>query len=335
MKAIVYTAPHTIEVQDVPKPVPTEGQVLVRINTVGICGGDIGIYKGTHPRAKAPLVLGHEFCGTVEEDGKTLKKGDKVTVNPIVSCGNCQPCNTGNQHVCNTLRLVGIDKDGAMSEYVAVDEDKLYKIPNNVSDRVGALIEPIAVAVHSIREADYKSGDNAIVYGCGPIGMAVAMVLQEFGCTNLVLVEADDVRLKLVKDMGYDVRDAKTLDIEALKAEKTGGNGFDYIFDCAGVEPVAAQLIKASKVRGKIVIVAGYKTPTTFPLNEGMFKEVSFMFVRVYRDKDYEIAVELAAKQPNFDKLITHMLPIEDAQKGFDLVLTPGSGSIKVLFELS
>lgn len=324
MKAIVYVGPNTLEVMEREIPEVKEGQILVKVDRAGICGGDLGIYKGLHPRAKAPLIFGHEFAGTVEADGKVFKKGDKVTINPIVSCGNCVPCNTGNQHVCNTLRLVGIDKDGAMAEYVAVDENKLYKLGANVSDEMGALIEPIAVAVHSVREPNYKPGDNAIVYGAGPIGMAIALVLKEFGCTNLTVVEADDKRIGIAKEFGVDVRDAKTLNLEELKAEKTGGNGFDFVFDCAGVEPVANQLIKASKVRGKIVVVAGYKKPTTFPLNEGMFKEVAFEFVRVYRDKDYEIAIELANKQPLFEKLVSHVLPVEEAQKGFDLLLTPG-----------
>lgn len=333
MKAIVYVGPNTLEVMEREIPEVKEGQILVKVDRAGICGGDLGIYKGLHPRAKAPLIFGHEFAGTVEVDGKVFKKGDKVTINPIVSCGNCVPCNTGNQHVCNTLRLVGIDKDGAMAEYVAVDENKLYKLGANVSDELGALIEPIAVAVHSVREPNYKPGDNAIVYGAGPIGMAIALVLKEFGCTNLTVVEADDKRIGIAKEFGVDVRDAKTLNLEELKAEKTGGNGFDFVFDCAGVEPVANQLIKASKVRGKIVVVAGYKKPTMFPLNEGMFKEVAFEFVRVYRDKDYEIAIELANKQPLFEKLVSHVLPVEEAQQGFDLLLTPGTGAMKVLFK--
>ncbi len=333
MKAIVYVGPNQLEVMEREMPEVKEGQILVKVDRAGICGGDLGIYKGLHPRAKAPLIFGHEFSGTVEIDGKTFKKGDKVTINPIISCGNCTPCNTGNQHVCNTLRLVGIDKDGAMAEYIAVDEKKLYKLGDNVSDEMGALIEPIAVAVHSIREPNYKSGDNAIVYGAGPIGMAIAIVLKEFGCNNLTIVEADDNRIKIAKEFGMDVRDAKTLNLEELKAEKTGGDGFDFVFDCAGVEAVANQLIKASKVRGKIVVVAGYKKPTIFPLNEGMFKEVAFEFVRVYRDKDYEIAIEIANKQPLFEKLVSHVLPVEEAQKGFDLLLTPGTGAMKVLFK--
>ena len=277
--------------------------------------------------------MGHEFSGIAENDGVRIKKGDLVTVNPIVSCGHCTPCRTGNQHVCNSLRLVGIDKDGAMSSYVAADEDKLYVVPKEVPMQRTALIEPIAVAVHSVKEPGYQAGENAIVFGGGPIGICVALVLKQFGCTNLTIVEADEKRIKVAEDMGLTVCDAKTLDLEAIKAEKTNGDGFDYVFDCAGVEPVAANLIKASKVRGKIVIVAGYKKPTMFPVNEGMFKEVSFEFVRVYRDKDYAIAVDIAKNEPLFDKLVTHCLPVEKAQEGFDLVLHGGTGAMKVLFE--
>ncbi len=276
MKAIVYTGPNQLEVRDVDMPVVKDGQVLVKVARAGICGGDLGIYKGTHPRAKAPLIFGHEFSGVVQEDGTLFKKGTKVTINPIVSCGDCTPCKTGKQHVCNTLRLVGIDKDGAMAEFVAVDENKLYALGDDISDDLGALIEPIAVAVHSVREPGYNPGDNAIVYGAGPIGVATALVLQQFGCSNLIVVEADDKRIAIAKDFGLDVVDAKTMDLEQVKLDRTGGDGFDFVFDCAGVEVVAAQLIKASKVRGKIVVVAGYKKPTVFPLNEGMFKEVAF-----------------------------------------------------------
>lgn len=333
MKAIVYLGAKHLEVIEKEKPGVNKGEVLVKIKRAGICGGDLGIYKGLHPRAKAPLVFGHEFSGVVETDGIKFKKGTKVTVNPIISCGDCTPCKTGDQHVCNTLKLIGIDKDGAMSEYISVEEDKLYELGSHISDELGALIEPIAVAVHSIREPNYKSGDNAIVYGAGPIGLAVAIVLKEFGCSNLTIVEADDKRIQFSKNLGFDTRDAKTLNIDELKQEKTNSNGFDFVFDCAGVEAVANQLIKASRVRGTIVIVAGYKIPTTFPLNEGMFKEVKFEFVRVYRDKDYEIAINLANKNPLFEKLVSHVLPVEKAQEGFNLLLTPGTDAMKVLFK--
>ncbi len=332
MRGIIYKGAHQLAVEEVAQPILKEDQALIKVAFAGICGGDLGIYGGTHPRAKAPLVMGHEFSGVLQNDTKKYKKGTKVTVNPIISCGNCRMCDTGDRHVCNTLRLLGIDYDGGMSEYVAVDEDKIIPVPDSVSLEAAAIIEPVAVAVHTLRETGYKPGDNAIVYGGGMIGICTVLVLKEFGCSNVVLIEPDEKRIALAKEIGIDVRSAISLDLDALKEEKTEGYGFDWVYDCAGAQPVANKLIEAARVKGRIIVVAGYKKPLEFPLNQGMFKEVGMEFVRVYRDDDFKIAANLVANQDIFQKTITHKLSVEEAQKGFDLVLTPGTGAIKVLF---
>ncbi|MFI3238461.1 MAG: alcohol dehydrogenase catalytic domain-containing protein [Lachnospiraceae bacterium] len=332
MKGIIYLGPKTIEVQEVPTPVAGEGQALIQVKAAGICGSDLGIYGGTHPRAKAPLVPGHEYSGILMNDTKKYKAGTKVCVNPLLSCGECTPCKSGNSHVCNTLKLDGIDCDGGMAEYSVVAEDMLVAVPDEVSFELAAFIEPVAVAVHTLRETGYVPGDNALVYGCGTIGLVVAQTLKEFGCTNVTMVEADAVRAEVARGFGFDVKAAIGLDLAALKEEKTNGDGFDWVFDCAGVQAVAGALLDAVKVRGKIVVVAGYKYPAEMPFFMGMAKETSILFVRVYRPIDVEIAAELVAKQPAYDQFITHKLPIEEAQKGFDLLTTPGTGAIKVMY---
>lgn len=334
MKAIIYKGAKEIAVEEVADKVAQQGQGLILVKNAGICGSDLGIYGGTHPRAKAPLIMGHEYSGILQNDTKYHKKGTRVTVNPLISCGNCGPCNTGNAHVCNTLTLLGIDCDGGMAQYALADEEKIIAIGDNVSFKLGAFIEPVAVAVHTLRETGYVSGDNALVYGCGTIGLVVAQTLLEFGCNNLTLVEADDVRSEKARSLGFDVRDAKTLDTMALKAEKTGGAGFDMVLDCAGVQAVAGQLLDMVRVQGKIVVVAGYKKPAEMPFFMGMVKETSISFVRVYRPIDFEIAAQLVEKQPKYGEFITHLLPIEKAQEGFDLLTTPGTGAIKVMYEL-
>ncbi len=332
MKGVIYKGAKQLAVEDVAVPVAKEGQGLIKVSFAGICGGDLGIYGGTHPRAKAPLIMGHEFSGVLQNDTKYHKKGTKVTVNPIISCGHCRMCDTGDRHVCNTLRLLGIDYDGGMSEYAVVDEEKIVAVPDSMSLEAAAIVEPVAVAVHTLRETGYKPGDNAVVYGGGMIGISTVLVLKEFGCNNVVLVEPDEKRIALAKELGIDVRSAIDLDLEALKTEKTEGYGFDWVYDCAGAQPVANKLIEAARVKGRIIVVAGYKKPMEFPLNQGMFKEVGMEFVRVYRDDDFKIAVDLVAKQPIFQKTITHKLAVDEAQKGFDLLTTQGTGAIKVLF---
>ena len=335
MKAIVYEGANTISVQDVPKPQPREGWALIKVSHAGICGTDQNIYHGTHPRAKAPLIMGHEFSGTLESDDVPgIKKGTRVTVYPLLSCGKCEPCKTGNMHVCNTLGLVGIDCDGGFAEYVEAPKESIIPLSDKVSNKMGAFVEPVAVCVHALRERDFRPGDNALVFGCGTIGLATAMTLRVFGASSILMMETDSLRAEYARSMGFEVVDPTKLpkDMEAYCKDRTDGNGFDWVIDCAGVQPVASLLLDAVKVRGTILIIAAYAKPATLPLIKGMFKETNIQFTRVYRKKDFAIAAKIVAEDPGFEKIITHVLPVSEAQKGFDLVTTKGSGAIKVMF---
>lgn len=332
MKAIQYLGANKIEVRDIEMPKVPEGFALVKVSHAGICGTDLNIYAGTHPRAKAPLVMGHEFSGVLENDTKYMKKGTRVTVYPLISCGACEPCLSGNGHVCNTLGLYGIDTDGAMAEYAAVPADQLIAIPDEMSFQTGALLEPIAVAVHALRETGFTPGDNALVFGCGTIGLCVALTLRLFGARDILLAETDPARITLAKSLGFDVADPSKENLSELVSNRTNGNGFDRVYDCAGVQAVAEVLLDMVRVKGQIVIVASYKKPPAMPFFKGMAKEVSIHFVRVYRKKDFEIAAQIVTREPLFDKIITHVLPADKAQEGFDLLFQKGTGAVKVMF---
>ena len=171
MKALVYTAPHKVEVQDVPEPKGRDGAAKVKMHYCGICGSDIGIFAGKHPRAKAPLVLGHEFVGTIEEiqgGSGRFAPGDRVVAYPLISCGHCLACRTGHPHVCKTLKLIGIDVDGGIAEHAWIDEDVLFKVPDSMSDKIAALVEPLAVIVRSMHQAKFDVLKSAVVTGAGP-----------------------------------------------------------------------------------------------------------------------------------------------------------------------
>lgn len=333
MKAIVYEAENKLSLNEVAMPEIKAGYSLVKVAYSGICGGDLNIYFGTHPRAKAPLVMGHEFSGTLVGGHETLKEGTKVTVNPILSCGHCLPCTTGDAHVCETLKLIGIDMDGGMAEYVLVENSKIIPLPEEMDLLAGALVEPVAVAVHTIRETNYTPGDSAIVFGCGTIGLATAMVLKASGAPQVTVVETNPFRLNMAKELGFDVINPNEKDVIQEVLDRTSGSGFDVVYDCAGHQSVADLLPDVVKVKGDIIIVAGYKKAPTLNLIKGMFKEFSILFVRVYRNKDFEIATEMVKNNPDFAKLITHVLEKEDAQKGFDLMLDPSAEALKVIYK--
>ena len=180
MKAIVYTRPNTVELQERNIPETPEGWARIRVSHAGICGSDVTIFLGVHPRAKAPLIMGHEFSGYLEVDIPGIAKGTLVTVNPLLSCGKCTPCREGNSHVCQTLGLLGIDRNGGMAEYAVAPIDMIIPVPDGVSAKLGAFIEPIAVTVHAIRIAQFNPGDNAVVFGAGQ-----SVWLQRLACGAL------------------------------------------------------------------------------------------------------------------------------------------------------
>lgn len=330
MKAIVYTGTNAVALRDLPVPVAPEGWALIHVCYAGICGSDVTIFLGAHPRAKAPLVMGHEFSGHLMQDIPGLPKGALVTVNPLLSCGTCEPCRSGNSHVCKTLRLLGIDRDGGMAEYAIAPISMIVPVPEGVSDKLGAFIEPIAVAVHALHMANFRAGYSTLVFGAGAIGLATAITLRRFGAGSVTICEPNPVRLAIAQSLGFHCLQSGPDLLEQLLAE-TNGDGYDYVFDCAGHQSVAEILPDVVKIRGVIEIIAGYKKPPSMNYQKGMFKEFSIQFTRVYTQKDFEIAARLSAQEPDYERLINYELPPEEAAKGFELLTTP-TDAIKVMY---
>ena len=331
MKAIIYQGANTISISEKEIPEIREGWALIKTSHVGICGTDLNIYAGAHPRATAPLVMGHEFSGYIVVGHPTLQEGTRVTVNPLLNCGTCTPCVTGHSHVCETLKLVGIDCDGAMAEFVLAPINRILPLSADLSIKLAALMEPVAVAVHAARQGNYIPGDSVVVFGGGTIGLCVAMTLKSYGATNIMIVEPNQLRIKKIEELGFKTINPLTDNVKELIMQSTHGVGADFVVDCAGHPSVVPQLTETVKVRGKIIIVAAYKKPPEVNLLQGMFKELNMSFVRVYTEKDFQLAQDLLEKEPDFEKIITHVLSVEEAQDGFDL-LTSASDAFKVMY---
>lgn len=331
MKSIVFNGPKDIAVEENPFPQLQENEVLIKVSHSGICGTDLNIYAGAHPRAAAPLILGHEFSGTIAKGNKEFEEGLPITVRPLISCGNCRPCKTGQNHVCESLKLYGIDAAGGMAEYVKVTADKVHVIPKELSMKVGALIEPLAVGVHAVRRSGFEAGMTTVVFGGGTIGMCVASVLQLLNAGKVIVVEINEFRRNLAKELGMLTIDPINEDVESKVREYTNLNGADQVYDCAAHPSVMPHLTKAAAVQGKIVIVGAYKKPAEFNFLEVMFKELELVGTRVYTAEDFDSAIELVNKNYPFEKLITRVFPVDQAQEGFD-ILVNGGDAIKVMF---
>jgi 2-desacetyl-2-hydroxyethyl bacteriochlorophyllide A dehydrogenase len=333
MKAAVWVGKKKIALQEVDVPKLKPGEVMIKIAYAGICGSDLGIYAGKHPRAKAPLIMGHEFAGEIVEtalpQGSDLKVGDRVTVNPLISCGICQPCQTGHSHVCRNLGLVGIDCDGGFAEYVAVDADRVVKVPPGMPLDIATLVEPVAVTVHALRRSNFKAGDTVVVLGGGPIGLLTAFSARYAGASQVILSEISEQRLKLASDLGFTVVDAKQNPGQKILA-MTGGDGADMVFEAAGVPETAALATQITKITGQIVIVGVFKEPVPLDLQAVNFRELSITGARVYTQKDFQIAITMLEREPGIASVISHHLPLEKAEEGIRLILS-GGDSMKVL----
>ena len=332
MKSIIYSGAQDVRVEEKSLPEIAAGEVLIKVAYVGVCGSDMNIYQGVHPRAKAPLVMGHEFSGTIVAGHPTLAAGTPVTVYPLLSCGHCEPCLNGYAHVCNTLKLIGIDCDGAMAEYVKVPVDKVMELPKTLSLKLGAFLEPLAVGVHAVRRSGYRPGDRAVVFGAGPIGLCVASCLKYFGA-QVIVIEANPYRLGVAKKLGCTTIDAANESITDKVREYTKGINADFAFDCAAHPSVQTHLMDVLKVQGTAVVVGSYKKPPEVDLLKVEFKELSMIGIRVYERRDFEIATEmLQSGAVDFDLMLSESSP--DAAPEVFQGLLKGGDTIKMLFKM-
>ena len=337
MKALVYTAPQKVEVQDVPVPEGRSGQVKVRMRFCGVCGTDIGIYAGKHPRAQAPLVLGHEFVGVVEEtiDGSgTFAPGDRVVAYPLLSCGHCLACRTGHPHVCETLKLIGIDRDGGMADYAWVDEDVLFRVPDDVTDETAALVEPLAVVVRSLHQARFNLLDSTVVTGAGPIGVLTAIVLKHSGASRIIISDVDEARLELCRGFGFETVNVRNASLVDYVIDSTNGEGVDIVFECSGVESAAAEMTKLARVGGTICMTGIHKAPRAVDLRDINFKEQVLIGSRVYTKREFEMSVAYAQTlAADLEKVVTQTIPLSEAAGVFDMIADETVNTVKVLVD--
>ncbi|MHC4872812.1 MAG: zinc-dependent alcohol dehydrogenase [Planctomycetota bacterium] len=335
MKAVIYADIDKAEVVEKDIPVIGDGEALIKVKSFGLCGSDMGIIAGKHPRAKKGVVPGHEFAGELVEvkgDRDDLKSGDKVTVNPLLFCGKCWACRNGFVHVCEILKMIGIDVDGGMAEYVKVPAELVLKIPDTIDMTLAAMIEPLAVGIHSCRIAGINPEQNAVIMGAGPIGLIVGLCLKNYGYSNVIITDINPVRLKMAEDFGLTALNAKECAVIEEIKKLTNNDYADVLYECAGSQTAADQMCDIVHPKGKIIMVSVHKDAHKVDLRAINFKEIEIIGSRVYALADLQEAIELVDKLP-VDQLISVVLPIDEFVNGLEQAKS-GQNICKIVFNV-
>ncbi len=324
---------------DVEKPKAQNGQIVIKITFAGVCGSDVTVYSGKHPTATAPVILGHEILGVIEEIGtgvsEEFKLGDKVTVNPLISCGVCEACLGGHKHVCKTLKLLGIHENGGYAQYAVANADMVVKVSEDIDDKVAALAEPFAVGYHVVSRSELKVGQTALVIGGGPIGTVIAVVARAAGASRVVISEPNDARRSLAESLGFEVVNPIKEDVSKRFCDLVGPNGFDVVFETSGSKAGILLTTVACKIHGTIVPLSLSGAPVEFCLGSVSFKEQRVVGSRVYPYLDFVSGVRLLeklSKTEDLSKLVSDILPLSEAQKAMDYMIN-GTNTGKILLK--
>ncbi|MFN0088397.1 MAG: zinc-binding dehydrogenase [Blastocatellia bacterium] len=338
MKAAFYEGNERIRIGECTPIAPGEGEAQIRVSHCGICGTDLHVFHGEMDhRVPRPAIIGHEMSGVIEAVGAGVRgwvAGDRVAVRPLVSCGACPACRAGHSHICQKLKVIGVDRPGAMQKLLTVPAHTLHRLPESLSLKEGALIEPIAVAAHDVRLGEVREGEYVVVLGGGPIGALVALVARQQGARVLVS-ELNPFRIDLLRDLGLETVNPSETDLVALVEDQTGGAGADVVFEVTGSRAGAEIMTKLPRVRGRIVIVAIFSQPLQVDLFKFFWREIGMRGARVYESQDFEAAIALAASGTlPMDRLITNVCPLDDLEWGLRQLETGGE-VMKVLIECS
>ncbi|MBQ8431135.1 MAG: alcohol dehydrogenase catalytic domain-containing protein [Clostridia bacterium] len=336
MRALVIDKEKKLKVGNIEKPVPNGKDVIVKVSACGICGSDIHYWDIGQPQG---LVMGHEYCGVVEDAGsrKDLKKGDRVTALPISPCLECDSCKSGNIHYCaNTWTYatgLSLTNSGGYAEYMAIRPDMVRKVPNSISDEEVAMVEPSAVALHGVHLANIKVGDKVLVIGGGIIGLMSAEFARLQGASYIAMTETNLSRGKFAKKVNAVDESFNALDKKlAEKLDKVAKGGFDVVIECVGNAPAVSTAIQYCKAGGTIVLVGVSLTPITIPTTSIVMKEQKVLGAIAYTEKEFDSCIDLIAnKKLDVKKYISKVVGLASGQKSFETLTSGKDSAIKII----
>ena len=297
MYALVYTGTQELVYREEKNPKTINGESIVKVSASGICGSDMHAYHGKDNRRVPPLILGHEISGTIDK-GKFA--GKKVILNPLITCGECDYCSNGKEHLCNKRIILGmnkpIERQGGFAEYVSIPDKNIYELPKNLEMKEAPIAEPTAVALHAVELIEKElfkpiKKSRILVIGGGAIGLLVGLILSKIkNCKEIVISDPNEKRLSAC---------SKYLDAETVKPDNKsiGENCFDAVFDTVGMEITRQQAIKTVKPGGAIIHVGLTEPSGSFNFRKATLQEITFIGTYCYTKKDFEKTLNILSSK--------------------------------------
>jgi threonine dehydrogenase-like Zn-dependent dehydrogenase len=330
-----------------PDPHIEDHQVLVKVNYASICGSDQHIVNGDfHPRTKLPMTPGHEFSGTIIETGsrvKDFKLDEKVAIDPIIWCGECPACKRNHYPACTSLKLLGVDLDGGFAEYVAVDQEKIYKLPDTISDRFAALVELYSIGFHACKRAGVKKDDSVAIWGAGKVGQVILQAARTITDNTIYMVDILEKRLQIAPPHYKNIVTINAKNQNPVEAilELTNGNGVDVAFEAVGhAENIETQ---SNPVQNCILSIRGAGTVCVLGLSgeaspivtkDLIWREAKIIASRVNQGEFQDAIDHLSTGNLNPDILISKEIKPSQAMEAFQLLEDEPENYLKILIKL-
>ncbi|MFC5653710.1 zinc-binding dehydrogenase [Paenibacillus solisilvae] len=332
MKALVYEGPKLMNIRETAAPVPGEDEVLVRVARAGICGSELSGYLGHNSLRKPPLIMGHEFSGTIERVGSDVNRfqaGDRITANPLVTCGRCAACTTGAAQLCAERKLLGAHLPGAFAEYVVVPEHNIHRLEPHVSFEEGAFTEPFACAVHICNLLKLHPSGRLLIMGAGPIGLLTLQAARIFGLQDITVIDLNEERLEIARELGAAAA-------TRLELPGSGGslNAFDAAVDAVGMQVTRAGCVKAVKLGGSVVFSGLHEDSSQLPLNDMIRSEIKTYGAFAYSPADFSAALQWIAQRKMRLSPWSTLAPLEDGSSCFDKLIGSPGRTAKILLTL-
>jgi L-iditol 2-dehydrogenase len=337
-KQAVMTAPGEIKIHQIDPPEPGFGEVLLRIQRIGVCGSDVHVFHGVHPYTSYPVVQGHEFSATLESIGEGVEglvPGMKVTSMPQIVCGQCPPCLRGDDHICDQLKVQGFQAPGCAQELWVTDASKIVPLPQSFTFEEGALVEPLAVAVHAATRAGDLKGHRVVVLGAGPIGNLMGQVARAAGA-EVLITDLSDYRLDIARQC--ELRATSNAARESLDdavIRTFSADGFDLAFECVGVEDTMTTAIEAIEKGGTIVVVGVFGEKPRIDLGLVQDRELNLLGTLMYQRPDYDRAVKLIESGELITKpLISRHFLMDEYLAAYKFIDEQGDKTMKVFIDV-